>query len=214
MFIFNYSNVVDPLLRDIRIFVPDFAGMKKGDKVLDVCCGTGDQVFYYAEKGIIASGVDSDPNMIKLAKKDKRKERFIDVFFQTADAKNLPFENNCFDYVSISFGLHEKERGDRDKITSEMKRVVKEDGSLVFVDFQAPLPDNIYSYFIQAIEYLAGKNHFKYFKDYIKQGGLDEVLKKNQLVEEKKVLLKSQNVAIIKTSPLSVGAIFSSRVDK
>lgn len=202
MFIFNYSNVIDPLLRDIRIFVPDFAGMKKGDKVLDVCCGTGDQVFYYAEKGIIAYGVDSDLNMIKFAKKDKRKERFIDVFLQTADAKNLPFENNCFDYASISFGLHEKERGDRDKITSEMKRVVKENGILVFVDFQAPLPDNIYSYFIQAIEYLAGKNHFKYFKDYIEQGGLDEILKKNQLIEEKKVLLKSQNVAIIKTSPL------------
>jgi len=202
MFIFNYSNIIDPLLRDIRIFVPDFAGMKKGDKVLDVCCGTGDQVFYYAEKGIIASGVDSDPNMIKLAKKDRRRKRFIDVFFQIADAKNLPFENNCFDYASISFGLHEKGRGDRDKIISEMKRVVKEDGSLVFIDFQVPLPNNIYSYFVQAIEYLAGKSHFKHFQDYIKQGGLDEILKNNQLVKEKKVLFKSQNVAIIKTSPL------------
>jgi ubiquinone/menaquinone biosynthesis C-methylase UbiE len=202
MFIFNYSNIIDPLLRDIRIFVPDFAGMKKGDKVLDVCCGTGDQVFYYAEKGIIVSGVDSDPNMIKLAKKDKRRKRFIDVFFQIADAKNLPFENNCFDYASISFGLHEKGREDRDKIISEMKRVVKEDGSLVFIDFQVPLPGNIYSYFVQAIEYLAGKSHFKHFQDYIKQGGLDEILKNNQLVEEKKVLFKSQNVAIIKTSAL------------
>jgi len=202
MFIFNYSNIVDPLLRDIRIFVPDFAGMEKGDKVLDVCCGTGDQVFYYVEKGIIASGVDLDPNMIKLAKKDKRRKRFIDVFFQIADAKNLPFENNYFDYASISFGLHEKEREDRDKIISEMKRVIKEGGSLVFVDFQSPLPDNIYSYFIQAVEYLAGKSHFKHFQDYIKQGGLDEILKKNQLVKEKKVLFKSQNVAIIKTRPL------------
>ena len=198
MLIFNYSNIVDPLLRDIRIFVPDFAGMKKGDKVLDVCCGTGDQVFYYAEKGIVASGVDSDSNMIKLAKKDERKERFIDVFFQIADARDLPFENNSFDYVSISFGLHEKERGDRDKIISEMKRVVKKDGSLVFIDFQVPLPNNFYSYFIRAIEFLAGKYHFKYFKDYLEQGGLDEILKKNQLQEEKKVLFKSGNVAVIK----------------
>jgi len=42
MFIFNYSNLIDPLLRDIREFVPGFAGMNAGNKVLDVCCGTGD----------------------------------------------------------------------------------------------------------------------------------------------------------------------------
>ncbi|GAH19404.1 unnamed protein product, partial [marine sediment metagenome] len=42
-----YSIFIDPFLQDIRTYISKFSGMKRGDKVLDVCCGTGDQVFYY-----------------------------------------------------------------------------------------------------------------------------------------------------------------------
>ncbi|GAH61014.1 unnamed protein product, partial [marine sediment metagenome] len=116
-----------------------------------------------------------------------------------ADAKSLPFKDNSFDYASLSFALHEKERTARDKIISEMKRVVKKEGNLIFIDFQVPLPKNLYSYFIKAVEYLAGRDHFRSFKDYIKQGGLDGILKKNQLQIEKRDYIKSGIVTIIKT---------------
>lgn len=196
--LFNYSTIIDPLLRDIRIFTQKFAGMKTGDGVLDVCCGTGDQVFYYAKEGIIALGIDLDSNMISKAENDKRKKNTKNVFFQTADATKLPFEDNFFDYVSISFALHEKERDIRDKVISEMKRVVKKEGNLLFIDFHIPLPNNFYSYVIKSIEYFAGADHFNCFKDYIKQGGLDKLLNKNQLQEEKRIFFKNGNVVMIK----------------
>ena len=196
--LFNYSTIIDPLLRDIRIFVPKFAGMKTGDRVLDVCCGTGNQVFYYTKEGIIAFGIDLDSNMISKAENDKRKKNAKNIFFRTADATKLPFEDNFFDYVSISFALHEKERTVRDKVISEMKRVMKKEGSMIFIDFQVPLPNNSYSYLIKSVEYLAGRNHFRCFKDYIDQGGLDKLLKKNQLQEEKRIFFKNGNVVMIK----------------
>ena len=199
MFTFNYSTTIDPLLRGIRIYVPEFSRMKVGNKVLDVCCGTGDQVFYYAKKGIIATGVDLNPEMIKMAEKDKRKQDLKNVSFQIADAKSLPFKDNSFDYASISFALHEKERTARDKIISEMKRVVKKEGNLIFIDFQVPLPKNLYSYFVKAVEYLAGRDHFRSFKDYLGQGGLDGIFKKNQLQIEKRDDTKSRIATIIKT---------------
>jgi ubiquinone/menaquinone biosynthesis C-methylase UbiE len=199
MFTFNYSTLIDPLLREVRIYVPKFSGMKTGEKVLDVCCGSGDQVFYYAKKGIIATGVDSNPGMIKMAEKDKRKQDLKNVSFPIADAKSLPFKDNSFDHASISFALHEKEKTARDKIISEMKRVVKKEGNLIFIDFQIPLPKNLYSYFIKAVEYLAGRDHFRSFKDYIRQGGLDGILNKNQLQIEKRDYLKNGIITIIKT---------------
>ena len=199
MFIFAYSTVIDFLLRDIRIYIPKFSGMKAGDRVLDICCGTGKQALHYAKMGIIATGIDLNPGMIRMAGKNRRKQSLENVSFQMADALNLPFKDNCFDYASISFGLHEKERAARNKIISEMKRVVKKEGALVFVDFKAPLPRNAYSYLIKSIEFMAGREHFRYFKDYIEQGGLDELLKKNHLHEKKEGYLKDGTVAITKT---------------
>ena len=83
-----------------------------------------------------------------------------------------------------------------------MKRVVKKEGDLVFIDFEAPLPQNAYSYLIEFIEFIAGREHFRYFKDYIEQGGLDELLKENHLHEKKEGYLKDGTVAIIKTRNL------------
>jgi ubiquinone/menaquinone biosynthesis C-methylase UbiE len=63
--LFNYSTIVDPILKDIRICVAELSSIKAGDRVLDVGCGTGDQSFHYEQKGAIATGVDRNPNMIR-----------------------------------------------------------------------------------------------------------------------------------------------------
>jgi len=186
MWFLNYSNVIDPVLKEIRIRAIKFARIKAGDKVLDVCCGTGDQAFHYAKAGAIAYGIDLDTGMIRVAEKNKKKLGINNVFFQIADAQNLPFKDNFFDFISIYFALHEKERRVRDRVVSEMKRVVKKEGSLIFIDFRVPLPKGPYSFFVKTIEYLAGTNHYKYFKDYFEQGGLGEILKQNQLRIEKR----------------------------
>ena len=199
MFFLNYATVIDPLLRGIRLYTIAFSGMKTGEKVLDVCCGTGDQAFNYAKVGIIATGIEFDPNMLKLARKDSRRQDIGIVSFQQADAQNLPFKGGFFDYASISFALHEKERAARDKIITEMKRVVKKDGALIFLDFQVPLPKNLFTLLVNIIEFMAGRNHHKHFKDYIAQGGLDEILKKNQLAAQKRNYLNDGLITIIKT---------------
>ncbi len=193
-----YSKIIDPLLSDVRIFVPQFSGMKKNDKVLDVCCGTGDQVFYYGKKGILATGIDLNAKMIEIAKKRKERENLSNVSFQVADAKELPFPDAFFDFASISLALHEKEKEDRDKVISEMKRVVKKEGILVFIDFNTPLPNNLNSFLIKVIEHLAGGTHHQYFQDYLLQDGLSILLEKNNLQEEKREYLKGGIITIIK----------------
>lgn len=199
MWLLNYSNVIDPVLKSVRIRTIKFAGIKAGDKVLDVCCGTGDQAFHYAKIGAIAYGIDLNPSMIEIAEKNKKKLGLSNVSFQIADAQNLPFEDNFFDCASVSFGLHEKERKTRAKIISEMKRTVKKGGNLIFIDFQVPLPGGPYSFFIKTVEYFAGGNHYEHFKDYLEQGGLSEILKENQLPIERVERPKSGILEMIKT---------------
>ena len=197
MLFLNYSTLIDPFLRGVRLYTIYFSRMKAGDRVLDVCCGTGDQVFHYARAGITATGIDLDPNMLKLARKDKRKTK--NVSFQRADACYLPFKDNSFDYASISFALHEKERAARDKIIAEMKRVVRKGGALIFLDFQVPLPKKILSSLVRVLEFFAGRNHHRCFRDYLAQGGLDVLLARNQLAEARRDYLKDGLITIIKT---------------
>lgn len=199
MFLLNYSTVFDPLLQDVRAGAVGISGMKPGDRALDVCCGTGDQVFHYARRGVIAAGIDINPNMIKLAERTKSKLGLTNVSFQVANAANLPFDDNFFDYASISLALHEIERTVRDKIISEMKRVVKKKGALIFTDLQVPLPQNRFRHLVKALEFMTGSEHHRNFKDFTVQGGLDELLRRNQLGVEKRSYLKRGTIAIVKT---------------
>ena len=199
MFFLNYSTVIDLILQDLRIFISEFSGIKAGDTILDVCCGTGEQVFYYVKKGAIATGIDLDPNMLRLAERNKKKSGIKDASFQIADASNLPFQDNIFDFASISLALHPIKQTSRDRVISEMKRVVKKKGTLIFADFQVPLPQNVFRYLAKIIEFIAGGEHYRNFKDFIRQGGLNELLMRNQLQIEKMGCLKAGLIAIIES---------------
>ena len=202
MYAFMYSKVIDPMLRFVRVYLPKFSEMKAGDRVLDVCCGTGDQAFHFARKGLICTGIDLDHRLIEFADKSGRRQGLWNVSFQRASALDLPFKDNTFDCATITLALHEKGRAARDSIISEMKRVVKTEGVLVFVDYRAPYPKDAYSYFAKAIEFMAGRDHFRCFQDFIKQGGLEGLLAENQLQEDKKVYIKKGPLAVIKTCNL------------
>lgn len=188
---FNYETLVDPLLRDIRKYTPEFSGMRAGDKAIDVCCGTGAQVLEYGRRGIVATGIDISPSMLKIATRNIRRQKAVNVSFQLADATSLPFPDGYFDYASISLGLHDKEKPIRYQIISEMKRIIKQDGALILIDFQVPLPRNVWAVSARAIEFLAGGSHYQGFKDYLANGGLEDILKNNGLREECKNYLKN-----------------------
>ena len=175
------NRIIEPLMRSLKIKTPALAGMKAGDRVLDICCGTGALVLHLAKMNLVACGIDMDPRVIQVAEDKRAKMGLENASFQVANALHLPFEDNFFDYASISMTIHENPRTDRDTIISEMKRVVKKDGALVFIDYKVPLPKIPSSYTSRVVELAAGKEHNQCFKDYLEQGGLDELLRKNNL---------------------------------
>ena len=194
----TYETFVDPLFRDLRKFTPEFSGMKAGDKVIDVCCGTGAQVIEYGRHGIMATGIDSSQDMLKIATRNRMRQKAVNVSFQLADATNLPFPDGHFDYATVSFGLHDKEKLIRYQIISEMKRTVKQGGALIFIDFQVPLPKNAWAVFARAVEFLAGGSHYQSFKDYLATGGLEGILKNHGLREECRTYLTGELIAAMK----------------
>jgi len=102
------------------------AGVRQGDRVLDVACGTGALTLAAADiagpSGSVV-GLDANPDMLTVA---RRKPAQIDWREGTAEA--LPFPDNSFDAVVSQFGFMFFE--DRPKALTEMMRVLKPKGCL------------------------------------------------------------------------------------
>ena len=198
MFTLNYETLVDPILRDLRKFITEFSGMKAGDKAIDVCCGTGAQALEYGRHGIISVGIDNNRDMLDIAIKNKTRQNAVNVSFQLADATRLPFPGGYFDYATVSLGLHDKEKPVRYMIVSEMKRVVRQDGTLIFIDYQVPLPIHAYSLFARSMEFFAGGSHYRSFKEYLVNGGLEDILKNQGLHEKSRACFLSGLIVAVK----------------
>ena len=73
---------------------------------------------------------------------------------------------------------------------------------MVFIDYKVPLPRTPSSCIARVTEFVAGKHHNRCFKDYVDQGGLGELLKRNQLRGEEGVDLGP--MVIVRTPSASV----------
>jgi demethylmenaquinone methyltransferase/2-methoxy-6-polyprenyl-1,4-benzoquinol methylase len=114
------------------------ANPRKGEKALDVCCGTGDIALSLAQRGVEVTGLDFSERMLEIAR--ERQSRgggdFARMQFVSGDAQNLPFPDETFDIVTIGYGLRNLtnwETGLR-----EMQRVAKPGGRLVILEFGKP----------------------------------------------------------------------------
>lgn len=68
-------------------------------KILDIGCGTGNQVVNFGSKGYEVLGIDISPSMIK-----KAKEKYPDYNFQVADALNIDkFNSNTFTHITCLY---------------------------------------------------------------------------------------------------------------
>jgi protein-L-isoaspartate(D-aspartate) O-methyltransferase len=99
----------------------EYYGLKPGDKVLDVGCGKGFQLFelIQARPGLIVKGIDISEYAIENSHQEIRK------LIECGNASNLPYENKEFDLVYSINTLHNLSNSELDMALREMERVGK-----------------------------------------------------------------------------------------
>ncbi|WP_265520539.1 demethylmenaquinone methyltransferase [Oerskovia flava] len=102
-----------------------------GEKVLDLAAGTGTSSEPFADDGVRVVPCDFSFGMLQVGK-----ERRPDLSFVAGDATHLPFADETFDAVTISFGL--RNVVDTDAALREMLRVVRPGGRVVICEFSQP----------------------------------------------------------------------------
>lgn len=125
-----------------------------GELILDLAAGTGTSTAAICATGAEAIACDLSLGMLEVGKK-----RHPEITFVAGDALALPFADNSFDAVTISFGI--RNVNNVKLALAEMFRVTKPGGRLVICEFSTPEADwfkKIYqNYLIKALPKVASR---------------------------------------------------------
>ena len=159
-------------------------------KLIDVACGTGDIARLYldqANKNAQVTCVDPNKGMIKKCK--QKLDNYKNLNWVIAHAEKLPFNENSFDFYTISFGLRNTKN--LNKALTEAYRVLKPGGRFLCLEFskiQNPGLDLVYKSYSKLIpsigKLVVGKKEpyeylIKSIEKFINQVELINLLKKN-----------------------------------
>lgn len=145
-----------------RRFAVAKIGLHGPGRVLDVATGTGDVALEIASQypgSVSVVGIDFTPEMIELGKVKVQQSRHAGrIALQVAPCEEIPFEEGSFDAATISFGI--RNVVDRVKGLSEMRRVLKDGGRIVILEFSTPtmpvFKDLYHFYFLKVLPKIGG----------------------------------------------------------
>jgi demethylmenaquinone methyltransferase / 2-methoxy-6-polyprenyl-1,4-benzoquinol methylase len=118
----------------------EYSSVRKGQKVLDLAGGTGDLTAKFSQlvgdSGLVVLA-DINESMLKVGR-DKLRDKglFKNIEYVQANAEELPFADNYFDCITISFGL--RNVTDKEKALRSIWRVLKPGGRLLILEFSKP----------------------------------------------------------------------------
>jgi demethylmenaquinone methyltransferase/2-methoxy-6-polyprenyl-1,4-benzoquinol methylase len=112
-------------------------------KVIDLCCGTGDLAILigkYSKGKVAVTGLDFNRNMLEMAKQKAVKMKINTISFIESNAAVIPFNDGYFDCMTIGFGFRNLifENINSPKYVSEISRVLKTGGHLLILESAVP----------------------------------------------------------------------------
>ncbi|MBB4934822.1 SAM-dependent methyltransferase [Lipingzhangella halophila] len=110
----------------------DAADLRPGARVLDVATGTGHVALAAARRFCDVTGIDYVPSLLEVARRRAEAEG-IPVDFREADAEELPFADNTFDYVLSAIGV--MFTADHQRAADELVRVCVPGGRIGLVSW-------------------------------------------------------------------------------
>ncbi len=122
---------------------------RPGEKILDLAAGTGTSSASLAKSGAHVVAADFSPGMIEVGKRQQAHTPNIE--FVVADGMALPFADDEFDAVTISFGL--RNIVEPQTALAELYRVTKPGGRIVICEFSTPIKPlrSIYSWYLENV---------------------------------------------------------------
>lgn len=111
---------------------------KNPETILDIATGTGDLAIMMTKTTAnTIIGLDLSAGMLEVGKKKIEEKQLTNkIEMVLADSENIPYADNHFDAITVSFGIRNFEN--LEKGLSEIKRVLKPNGLFVILETSVP----------------------------------------------------------------------------
>ncbi|MBK8080402.1 MAG: arsenite methyltransferase [Saprospiraceae bacterium] len=193
----------------------EFAGIKKGQTVIDLGSGAGNDCFVaHAETGETGKviGIDFTPAMVDKARINAEKLGFNNVEFRLGDIENMPVSDAVADVVVSNCVLNLLPN--KEKIFNEIYRVLKADGHFSISDIvlNGHLPEKIKDAAEMYAGCVAGAINKEKYLGYIKKAGFQNVVlqkEKNIFIPDDilNLYLSLEEIATYRQSPDTIQSI-------
>jgi len=141
-----FAGVFEKKYRNMAL---DRLNIKRGESVLEVGFGTGHCLKRMAElvgENGKVYGIDISSGMLEVTKQRLEEAGLLDrVELYCEDALKMPYEDNKFDAVFMSFTLELFDMPEISKVLSEIKRILKQNGRLGVLSMSKEDGDSILS---------------------------------------------------------------------
>jgi len=168
-----YDKIIAPnqdrMFGEIKNFI------KPNSTIIDIGCGTGRFSFSIVDNVNRVIGVDLSSKNITTANQILQKKPNNKISFLHTNLANLISKNHHFDYAVMTYVIHEVNPDERLVLLNEMAHIADK---IIIGDYLVPIRKGFWSVLNEIVEFLAGKEHYTNFKDFVDNDGLKSLIEK------------------------------------
>lgn len=187
-----YDKIIAPNQKElfnqiIKLIEPD-------SNIIDIGCGTGYFSFYVADKCKSVLGIDLSKRNIDTANSNLQNKRTEKLSFKHTNIEDIVKRNEHFDYAVMTYVIHEVNEKERINLLLDIAKVADK---IVIGDYLIPQPRNFSGKLTSIIEFIAGTEHYKNFRNYEANGGIQCLADTSDLKIIDEIKNKTNHIAVL-----------------
>ena len=144
--------------------------IEPNSNIIDVGCGTGRFSFSVSDKCKSVFGIDLSTRNIERANLILSQNPNDKITFQNKSVNEIIAEGKeQFDYAVMTYVIHEV---DEEKRVNLLKETAQVADKIIIGDYLVPKPKGFWSGLNEIVEFVAGSEHYRNYKNYSANGGI------------------------------------------